>query len=435
MQLPVAPRAAFQHRDFRLHLAAQFLANVGTQMLSVAVGWQVYAVTHRPLDLGYLGLVQFVPAFGFSPLAGHLADRLDRARIVAVCDLALAACALALFAISGRGVAGVAPIYPVLFLVGVARAFSAPAGQSLVPGLVPAEHFPNAVTWGSTVWQISTIVGPSLGGLLYGAAHGATWVYAACGGALGLASLLDFAIRPRPVAATAEGVTWNTFLAGFRYVRAHRVVLGSISLDLFAVLLGGATALLPVYASDILRIGPAGLGLLRSGPAVGAAVMAAVLAYRPLTRRAGPTMLACVALFGAATIVFGLSRSFALSFLALLVLGASDIVSVVVRSTVVQLRTPHEMRGRVSAVNMMFIVGSSELGEMVGPHRRPPGDGARGGAGRPRHPGRGRALLVLLPRAARDRSPRPGGLDRAARRRVMWPPSWRAMASARESGC
>jgi hypothetical protein len=179
-----------------------------------------------------------------------------------------------------------------------------------------------------------------------------------------LAALLDFAIRPSPPSGPAEAVSWRTILAGLRYVRARRVILGSISLDLFAVLLGGATALLPVYASDILHVGPTGLGLLRSAPAVGAASMAVALAYRPLTRRAGPIMLACVTLFGVATVVFGLSRSFTLSFAALIVLGASDMVSVVVRSTVVQLQTPEAMRGRVSAVNMMFVVGSSELGEM-----------------------------------------------------------------------
>jgi MFS family permease len=364
VSVAVAPRAALEHRDFRLYLASQFLAILGSQMTSVAVGWQVYAITHRPLDLGYVGLVQFVPAFGFSLLAGNVADRFDRARIVVVCNLALVGASIVLFAVSSGDVAAILPIYAVLFFVGVAHAFSAPAAQSLVPGLVPAEHFPNAVTWGSTVWQVATIVGPSLGGLLYGAAHGARWVYAASCGLFALASLLAFAIRPRPFAATPETVSWETVLAGFRYVRAHRVILGSVSLDLFAVLLGGATALLPVYASDILHVGPRGLGILRSAPALGAAATAIALAYRPLTRRAGPIMLACVAVFGAATIVFGLSRSFALSLASLVVLGASDMISVVVRSTVIQLQTPNEMRGRVSAVNMMFIVSSSELGEL-----------------------------------------------------------------------
>jgi MFS family permease len=215
------------------------------------------------------------------------------------------------------------------------------------------------------VWQVSTIVGPSLGGVLYAVAHGATWVYVGSGALLAIAAAL---LRPLPVCAPtgdAQGVSLETVFAGFRYVRQNPVILGSISLDLFAVLLGGATALLPMYASDILHVGPWGLGVLRSAPAVGAAGMALGLAYyRPLERRAGPIMLACVALFGGATMVFGLSHNFALSFASLLVLGASDMVSVVVRSTVVQLRTPHEMRGRVSAVNMMFVVASSELGEM-----------------------------------------------------------------------
>jgi MFS family permease len=358
------PRAALQSRDFRLYLASWLLTNLGAQMLAVAVGWQVYATTHRALDLGYVGLAQFVPAFGFSLPAGHVADRFDRARIVACCNIVLALCAFALAVIASCGTTRVAPIYMVLFFVGVARAFEGPAAQALVPGLVPPEHFPNAVTWGSTVWQVSTIAGPSLGGVLYAVAHGATWVYVGSGALLAIAAAL---LRPLPVCAPtgdAQGVSLETVFAGFRYVWQNPVILGSISLDLFAVVLGGATALLPVYASDILHVGPWGLGVLRSAPAVGAAGMALGLAYRPLERRAGPIMLACVALFGGATIVFGLSHNFALSFASLFVLGASDMVSVVVRSTVVQLRTPHEMRGRVSAVNMMFVVASSELGEM-----------------------------------------------------------------------
>jgi MFS family permease len=367
-----------------MYLGSQFLSNLGSQMLSVAVGWQVYAITHRAIDLGYVGLVQFVPSFALSLPAGSVADRLDRGRIVAVSELALAGCALALFALASTGAPAAGPIYPILFAAGVARAFGGPAGQALLPGLVPPDHFANAVTWGSTFWQITTVVGPSLGGLLYGAAGagpgagGGRWVYGACACILALASLLAFSIPPRPldrapeefleesapVVAAPEGISWSTVMAGFRYVRSQPVILGSITLDLFAVLLGGATALLPVYASDVLRIGPSGLGLLRSAPGIGAAAMAIGLAYRPLGRRAGPKMLACVALFGAATIVFGLSRSLPLSFAALLVLGASDMVSVVVRSTVVQLRTPSGMRGRVSAVNMLFIAGSSELGEL-----------------------------------------------------------------------
>jgi MFS family permease len=368
MTAAVAPRAAFQHRDFRFYVASSLLSNLGAQMLSVAVGWQIYAITHRAIDLGYVGLVQFVPAFAFSLPAGHVADRADRAKILALSHLALAACVGALLALSARGVASVAPIYVVLFFVGVARAFDGPAGQALVPGLVPEASFANAVTWTSTAWQVSTIVGPALGGLLYGAGGSATCVYAACAALLAAAALFAFAIHSRPVMAAvdrdAEKTTWSTVLAGLHFVRTRPVILESVSLDLFAVLLGGATALLPIFASDILHVGPAGLGALRSAPAVGATAMAIALAYRPLERRAGPTLLACVALFGAATVVFGLSRNFGLSLVALAVLGASDMVSVVVRSTVVQLRTPHEMRGRVSAVSMMFISTSSDLGEL-----------------------------------------------------------------------
>jgi MFS family permease len=358
----VAPRAAFQHRDFRRYVASWSLANLGEQMLGVAVGWQVYAITHRAIDLGYVGLVQFVPAFGLSLLAGSVADRVDRRRLVAVCNLALAACALALAAIAAYRLETVAPIYAVLFLAGVARAFDAPAGQALVPEIVAPQHFPNAVSWTSTAWQASTIVGPVAGGLLYGVAGDATWVYAACAALHTSASLLALSLRPRPSAADKKAMTWSEVLAGLHFVRAHPLILESVSLDLFAVLLGGATALLPIFASDVLHVGPRGLGALRSAPAVGAAAMAVALAYRPLTRRAGPILLACVATFGLATIVFGLSRNFGLSLASLVVLGASDMVSVVLRATVVQLRTPHEMRGRVSAVSMMFITASSDLG-------------------------------------------------------------------------
>jgi MFS family permease len=359
-----SPRAALRHPDFVRYLGASFLSSLGAQMMGVAVGWQVYAVTHRPLDLGWVGLAQFVPSFLLSPLAGHAADRLDRARLVAASDLALAVCALALFAASARGLAGVAPIYAVLVVAGAARALGGPAGQAVVPGLVPAGDLAGAVTWSSGAWQVSTIVGPAAGGALYAALHGAAWVYAAAAVSLALASALAFAIRTRSAHGPSEGFTARTVLAGLRYVRARRILLGCISLDLFAVLLGGATALLPVYASDVLHVGPTGLGVLRAAPAAGAALVAIALGVRPLSRRAGPAMLACVALFGAATVVFGASRSVPLSVAALLVLGAADMVSVVVRSTVIQLETPEAMRGRVSAVNAMFIAGSSELGEL-----------------------------------------------------------------------
>ncbi|HLK93577.1 MAG TPA: MFS transporter [Polyangia bacterium] len=360
----VGPGAAFAHRDFRRYLASSLALNLGAQMTTVAVGWQIYALTHRAMSLGLVGLVQFAPVLALTLPGGNVADRLDRGRIVAVCSLTLAVCVAALCALAARH-AGPAPIYAVLFFVGVARAFLAPAAQAVVPGLVPVEHFANAVTWTSTTWQVSTIAGPALGGVLYGVAGGATWVYAFAAALMTLAAAAAFSLRPHPpLAPVGQAGALARVAEGLRFVWRRPVILESISLDLFAVLLGGATALLPIFASDILHVGPLGLGLLRSAPAAGAAVTAVGLAYRPLTRRAGPILLVCVALFGVATIAFGLSRSFGLSLAALVVLGGSDMVSVVVRSTVVQLRTPHEMRGRVSAVNMVFISSSNDLGEL-----------------------------------------------------------------------
>ena len=358
------PRAALRHRAFRSYVGSWLLGNLGAQMLGVADAWQVYAIGHRAIDLGYVGLAQFVPAFALSLPGGAVADRFDRAKIVAICNLVQALAAAALLAIAVRAAGRVGPVIVVLVLAGAAQAFEGPAGQALVSGLVPAEDLPNAVAWTSTVWQGSTIVGPALGGLLYGAAQRATWVYGACAGVLLVASGFALMIRAPPVAPAGASLSWAEVLAGVRFVRARPVLRESILLDLFAVLLGGATALLPLYASDILHVGAQGLGVLRSAPAVGAAVMALALAHRPLARRAGPILLASVATFGAATIAFGLSQRFALSLAALVVLGASDMVSVVVRSTVVALRTPHAMRGRVSAVSMMCIVASSHLGEL-----------------------------------------------------------------------
>jgi MFS family permease len=358
----VAPRAAFQHGDFRLYQLARFFSVVGTQMQSVAVAWQVYAITHRPLDLGFVGLAQFVPAFGLSLAAGHVADRIDRKRIVITCYLGIALCSLLLFALAQRGHTTVAPIYVVLVLFGVARAFSGPAGQALMPSLVPLEHFANAVAWSSSIWQVATIAGPALGGVLYGWG-GPSGVYMSTAVLSTIAAILLSFVRPRPGTLEKRSASWSTFLAGIRYVWTERLLLGAISLDLFAVLLGGAVALLPVYASDILHVGPRGLGMLRSAPALGATVSAVAMAYRPLKRHAGTIMLAAVFVYGLATLVFGVSTSFWISLIALFILGASDMISVVVRSTLVQLNTPNEMRGRVSAVNMMFVVASNELGE------------------------------------------------------------------------
>ncbi len=361
MPTDTVPRAAFGYRDFRLFQLGRLCGVVGFQMQGVAVGWQVYALTHQPLSLGLVGLAQFLPVFGLTLVTGHVADRFDRRAVLVACWLLLAACSAALLGLA-LATPHVWAIYGVLAVIGTARAFSSPAGSALMPNLIPLEHFPSAVAWSSSIFQVATIAGPAVGGVVY-AAGGPAAVYGAST-ALELATVLSFvAIRTRSRGQITGASTWARLAAGIRYVRDKKLILGAISLDLFAVLFGGAVALLPVYARDILHVGPSGLGALRSAPAVGAALVAVSLAWRPLKRHAGVTMLVCVGLFGAGTIVFGLSRSFLLSLAALFVVGASDMISVFVRQTLVQLATPDEMRGRVSAVSMVFIVGSNELGE------------------------------------------------------------------------
>jgi MFS family permease len=354
---------AFRHRNFNLFQAARLLSVLGFQMQSVAVGWQIYAITGRPLALAWAGLAQFLPAFCLSLVTGQVADRFERTRILAVCHGATGALFGALWAVAHGDSPRVGVIYAILVGVGVARAFGGPASQSIVPNLVPAEHFGNAVAWGSSLWQGSTVVGPMLGGVVYAAGHGAAAVYAVSVCCSAAALVLITAMRPTTKASSRVPASLTTLFDGVRYVWHNRVVLGSISLDLFAVLLGGATALLPAYARDILHRGPWALGVLRSAPAMGASVMAIALALRPIGARAGIKMFASVALFGVATIAFGLSRNLAFSVLSLAVAGAADMVSIVVRSTLVQLAAPDAMRGRVSAVNLVFIGASNELGE------------------------------------------------------------------------
>lgn len=347
--------------NFRLYLAARFLGSLALQMVAVAVGWQVYQLTNDPLHLGYVGLVQFVPNALFVLAGGHVADRFDRRKVMIACLAVEGVAVVALLAFSLAVSSPLPAIYAVLAVMGGARAFLAPASQSLLPLLVKGELFPRAVAWNSTAWEAAVIAGPALGGLLYAFGAGAVYGTAAAMMAAAVGALAGVRTPPaaeRKPAAGLEGV-----LGGVRYVAAHPILLGAISLDLFAVLLGGATALLPVYARDILVTGPFGLGLLRSAPAVGAAVMAVWLAHHPLERAVGTKLFVAVAVFGAATLVFGLSTSFWLSLAALAVLGASDMVSMVVRQTVVQLNTPDAMRGRVSAVNWLFIGASNELGE------------------------------------------------------------------------
>lgn len=329
----------------------------------MALGWQVYEITRRPLDLGLVGLIQFLPGILLFPWTGHAADRFPRRSILLLCLAGFALCSLLFFGLAWTGPASVRPIYMVLVLFGLVRAFYGPAGQAFLPLLVPAEHFPNAVAWTSSIFQAGTILGPSLGGLIYGWAGGPHAVYAASAAGLAAAAACIAAIRLTKAPAPPEPTGREPLLAGLAYLWERKTILGAVSLDLFAVLLGGAAALLPVYARDILHTGPWGLGLLRSAPGVGAVLTAVALAHRPLGRRAGAVMLLCVCGFGIFTIVFGLSRSLPLSLAALLLAGACDMVSIVVRGTIVQLQTPDRMRGRVSAVNMVFIGASNELGQ------------------------------------------------------------------------
>ncbi|MFY9751284.1 MAG: MFS transporter [Candidatus Acidiferrales bacterium] len=361
--LKLAGRVAFTYPNFTLFQMARMCVVIGQEMESVAVGWQVYEITRRPVDLGYVGLAQFLPGILLFLVSGHTADRFDRKKILVVCYAGFALCSALLLAISWRGSSSVALIYAVLVVLGIVRSFNGPAARALMPQLVPEVHFPNAVAWSSTIFQTATILGPALGGIIYAATRGPSAVYAATVVAAIGAALLIMRVRPETKARPREPVNAKTVLAGLWYMWRQKVVLGSISLDLFAVLLGGSVALLPVYAREILKTGPWGLGLLRAAPGVGAAAMALLVAHRPLGRRAGRTMLWCVAGFGLFTILFGLSKSLILSLISLLLLGATDMVSVIVRATIIQLATPDEMRGRVNAVDMVFIGASNELGE------------------------------------------------------------------------
>jgi len=333
------------------------------QMQSVAVGWQVWKLTNSALALGYVGLVQFLPAVLFILVTGHVADRFDRRLVVAVCMAALATLAsvFAYFSFSGKLTFRL--MLGLIFLIGTAHAFAGPASQALLPHLVPTEIFSNAVAWNSSIWQFASIAGPALGGLILGMTGNPGSVYMVDGILSLTASLLILAIRTRLGRMEKAPLSLETLLAGFRYVWANKVLLGALTLDLFAVLLGGAVALLPMYASDILKVGPIGFGFLRAAPSVGAGLMAIIFAHLPPLQHAGRTMLKAVAVFGIMTIVFGLSRNFLLSLAALIILGAADMVSVVVRHTVVQIVTPPAMRGRVSAVNLIFIGASNQLGE------------------------------------------------------------------------
>jgi MFS family permease len=354
------PAALLPQRDFLRFWWAR-LANTGaSQMLMVAVGWQMYDLTGSAWDLGLVGLLQFLPALALVLVTGDVVDRHHRARLAAACVGVQAAVALVLALAPWAGGPQRWLLLALSVVLGTAKAFQMPAQQALTPLLVPAALLPRALAFSSAGMQLAIIAGPALGGLLYVA--GATMVYAMCVALFAIAALLLLRVHhaePPP----RERATWQTLLAGVTYVRSNPVVLGAISLDLFAVLLGGATALLPMFAKDLLHVGPWGLGLLRGAPAVGALAMSLALSRWPITRRAGPRMLWAVVVYGLATAVFGVSTSFALSLLALGITGAADMVSIVVRQSLVQLETPDAMRGRVSAVNSVFIGASNQLGE------------------------------------------------------------------------
>lgn len=349
------------HRAFVQLWFARLAGVAAGQMLMVAVGWQMYELTGSAWDLGLVGLLQFAPAVLLTLPAGHAIDRFHRARIVALCQGLQVVMALLLWAGSSFGWADRTLLLWISVGLGAVRALQMPAQQALTPSLVPAALLPRALAASSAGLQGAIIAGPAIGGVVFVAGAGA--VYATCAALFALAAALCLAIRYEHLPPPAEPATWATLTAGLRFVWRRPVVLGAISLDLFAVLLGGATALLPMFAKDVLHVGPWGLGLLRSAPAVGALVMSLVLARWPVRRRTGPLLLGAVAVFGAAQLAFGLSTLFGLSLAALAISGAADMVSVVIRQTLVQLETPNEMRGRVSAVNSVFIGASNQLGE------------------------------------------------------------------------
>lgn len=357
----IPSRSVLRQKPFLFYWCARVLTALAYQGIGVAVGWQIYEITGSAWYLGLVGLVQFLPLFFLTLVVGQVADRFDRRVIASICQLAQALAAGVLAWGSIAGWQSKETILGVLLAAGVARAFEGPTMQALVPRLVQPAQIARAVTLSLSAFQTASIVGPALGGMLY--AHGPSTSYASCGILFLGASAFISRIRIPQAEAQREPVSLKSVLAGIEFIRSRREILGAISLDLFAVLLGGATALLPAYAKDILLTGPWGLGLLRSAPALGALFMSIILSLYPLRKRCGRTMFVAVAVFGVATIVFGISSSFLLSLGALAVLGAADMISIVIRQSLVQIRTPDHMRGRVSAVNSMFVGTSNQLGE------------------------------------------------------------------------
>ncbi|WP_165988801.1 MFS transporter [Caballeronia sp. SBC1] len=350
-----------RHRPFALFWSARVMSSVAFQMMSVAIGWQIYSITHSAFALGLVGLSQFLPMFMLTLVVGHVADRYDRRTIAFVCQAIQGVAALTLCIATWRGVTSQGLIYLIAAVAGSARAFESPSMAALLPNLIPRAQLQYATAWSTSANQTAQILGPAMGGLLYGL--GALTVYGAVAVAFIGAAVALSSIKIEQVVRMRTPLTFESLFSGIAFIRRKPVILGALSLDLFAVLLGGATALLPVFARDILHAGPWALGVLRAAPAVGALTGSIYLAHFPLRQRAGTALFGGVIAFGIATIVFGLSRNLYVSLIALAALGASDVISVVVRMSLVQLQTPDDMRGRVGAINSLFIGTSNQLGE------------------------------------------------------------------------
>ena len=362
--------AVLKNRDFTLYLCARFCSSIAAQMIIMAVGWQVYHLTGRVLDLGLIGLSQFLPFLLLVLFAGHVADQFDRRLIILVSLCVYGTCAFLLLAFALAKLGSVLPIFAVLAVLGIARAFQLPATQSFVPTIVPAATLRNALAVNSSANQVAIIAGPSAGGVLYALSDSTFGRFGGAERVYGVAAILLLAaigmialVQKRRMPGIRAAVSWASLLQGVRFVWHRKTVLGAISLDLFAVLFGGATALMPAFTRDVLHAGPDVFGYLRAAPGIGAGATALWLAYRPVSKHVGATMFVGVAAFGVATVVFGLTHTFWVAMTALVILGVGDMISVFIRSLLVQLNTPDDIRGRVSAVNSVFIGASNELGE------------------------------------------------------------------------
>jgi MFS family permease len=355
------PYAALRFLDFRLLLTGRFITSFGNEMLSFAIAWELWLRAHSAFALGMVGLVQVVPVIVLSLPAGHVADQYNRRRIVLFAQLSTGLCALGLAFLSYTQGALVL-VYLCLFGIGVARAFNDPASSTLVPETVPPHLFSSAATWNSSTWQLASIIGPAVAGLIVAFAGNVTIIYMFDAIGAVIFTIMLSMIKGRQLPLAAKSATWSSLVEGFKFMRDTKVILAAITLDMFAVLFGGAVALLPIYATDILRVGPQGMGIMRAAPSIGALLMAFLIAHLPPMKNAGRTLLWAVAGFGAATIIFGLSTWFWLSVLMLALLGGLDNISVVIRGTLLLTQTPDEMRGRISGVNSIFIGISNELG-------------------------------------------------------------------------